>query len=327
MESRLLILTHAEVERLLPMADCIEQMAAAFAQLARGLAQVPLRMVVRPPGAPGLLALMPAYASAGFGLKTIGVFPGNVARGLDAHQGGVLLIDGETGALLALMNASAITAIRTAAVTALATRTLSREDARDLALIGASVQARTHLEALACVRRLERVRVASRDPEKARAFAQQQTARWGRTVEVCGRVEDAVRGADLITTVTSSAEPVLRRDWIAAGAHVNLVGASLPHAREADSATIAAGRLFVDRLESARNESGDYLIPLQEGAIGPDHIRGELGEVLIGARPGRGSPAEITLFKSLGLAIEDLAAARLVYERARQGGVGTWVDF
>jgi len=262
-----------------------------------------------------------------FGLKTVGVFPGNVTRGMDAHQGGVLLIDGDTGELKALMNASAITAIRTAAVTALATRTLAREDAHDLAIVGAGVQARTHLEALGCVRRLERVRVASRDPEHARAFAREQSQRHGRPVEAAASVEAAVRGADLVVTVTSSAEPVLQREWVAAGAHLNLVGASLASAREADSATVAAGRLFVDRRESAENESGDYLTPLREGLIGPDHIRGELGEVLTGARPGRTSEAEITIFKSLGLALEDLAAARYVYERARQSGAGTWAEF
>ena len=327
MGSRVLVLTHAEVERMLPMADCIEQMATALTQLARGEALVPLRTILRPQAAPGLLALMPAYAGGAFGLKTVGVFPGNLTRGMDAHQGGVLLIDGDTGELKALMNASAITAIRTAAVTALATRTLSRADAHDLAIVGAGVQAQTHLEALFCVRQLERVRVASRDPEHARAFAREQSQRRGRAIEAAMSVESAVRGADLVVTVTSSAEPVLRREWVAAGAHLNLVGASLASAREADSATLAAGRLFVDRRESAENESGDYLTPLREGLIGPDHIRGELGEVLVGARPGRSSETEITIFKSLGLAVEDLAAARFVYERARQSGAGTWAEF
>lgn len=325
---RVLVLNHAEVEALLPMAECIELMARALGDLARGQAHQPLRMVVKPPGAAGVIALMPAYTSDGpyFGVKSIGVFPGNVALGRDAHQGSVLLFDGATGEMLALMNAAAVTAIRTAAVSAVATRLLAREDAGDLAIVGAGIQARTHLAALACVRTLRRVRVASRRRERGQAFAADAQAR-GVTVEVADSVESAVRGADLIVTATSSSEPVLQREWIAAGAHLNVVGASQPGAREVDSATMTAARLFVDRRESTLNESGDYLVPAREGRIGPDHIRAELGELLTGARPGRTAPDEITLFKSLGLAVEDLAAARHVYRAAQERGAGVWVEF
>ncbi len=246
---------------------------------------------------------------------------------MDTHQGAVALFDGETGELRALMNGAAVTAIRTAAVSALATRLLSREDAGDLALVGSGTQARTHLEALACVRPLRRVRVASRSAERARRFAEEMSGPGKIRVEAMPRVEDAVRGADLVVLATDSAEPVIEREWISAGAHVNAVGASLPNCREVDSATMAGSRLFVDRRESTLNEAGDYLIPLAEGVLGPDHIQGELGEVLIGARPGRQSGDEITLFKSLGLAVEDLAAAAVVCERALASGVGALVDF
>jgi ornithine cyclodeaminase/alanine dehydrogenase-like protein (mu-crystallin family) len=325
-----LVLTHDEVRALLPMRACIDVVADALAGLARGELEQPLRMIVRPESAAGLIALMPAYArvpEAAFGVKLIGVFPGNVARGLDAHQGAVLLISGETGALLALLNASAITALRTAAVSAVATRLLAAEDAGDLALVGAGVQARSHLEAMACVRPIRRVRVASRTPERARAFVEEMAPRMPFPIEAAPSVEAALRGADLIVTATSSHEPVLRREWIAPGAHLNAVGASLRTSREVDSATMAAARLFVDRRESTVNEAGDYLIPLGEGAIGADHIRAEIAEVLSGARPGRTAPDEITLFKSLGLAVEDLAAAAYVYRRAVDTGAGTQVEF
>jgi ornithine cyclodeaminase/alanine dehydrogenase-like protein (mu-crystallin family) len=327
---RVVILTAAEVTALLPMPVCIEAMAEALSNLSRGRAHQPLRLVFRPPAAAGLMAFMPAYDGGGpsvFGLKAIGIFPGNASRQMDTHQGAVALFDGDTGELRALVNGAAITAIRTAAVSALATRLLSREDAGDLALVGSGTQARTHLEALACVRPLRRVRVASRDPEHARRFAKEMSGRGRTAVEAMASVEDAVRGADLVVLVTDSAEPVLRREWLSAGAHVNAVGASLPDRREVDSATMAASRLFVDRRESTWNEAGDYLIPLAEGVIRPDHIQGELGEVLTGARPGRASSEEITLFKSLGLAVEDLAAAAAACERALSSGVGARVEF
>jgi ornithine cyclodeaminase len=326
----ILILSHAHVEQLLPMAECVDVMADALAGLARGEAHQPLRTVVRPPGAAGLMGLMPAYMAgqrAAYGLKAVCVFPGNSAVGKDAHQGGVMLFSAATGELLALMNASAITAIRTAAVSGVATRLLAQEGAGDLAIIGAGVQARAHLDALAGVRQIRRARVASRSPEHARAFAAELAPRHAFPIEPAETVEQALRGADMIVTATTAAEPILRREWIAPGTHINAVGSSIPTTREIDTATIAAASLFVDRRESTINESGDYLFAAREGAIGPEHIRAEIGEVAIGARPGRTAPDEITLFKSLGLAIEDLAAAYYVYERAKHNRIGAWVEF
>jgi ornithine cyclodeaminase len=325
---KILALSHDEVVHLLPMAACVDLMAEALSELARGNAHQPLRTVFRPPGAAGLLALMPAYRAGpdpAFGVKTIGVFPGNPAQGMDAHQGSVMLFDGGTGELRAVMNASAITAIRTAAVSAVATRVLAREDAGDLAILGSSVQARSHLEAMALVRPLRRVRVASRRRERAREFARELKAPC--PIEAVATADMAVRGADLVVTVTSASDPVVRREWIGAGTHVNAVGASLPDRREIDGATMAAARLFVDRRESTRNEAGDYRLALREGAIAEGHIQAELGEVLIAAAPGRRTPDEITLFKSLGLAVEDLWAADHVYRRAREERVGTWIEF
>jgi ornithine cyclodeaminase len=316
--TRVLIVNESEVERLLTMRECIGAMEDALAALARGEMHQPLRSLVRAAGAAGFLGLMPAYRGGDtplFGLKEVCVFPGNPARGLDTHLGAVLLHSGETGELLAVMNASAITAIRTAAVSAVATKLLAREDAATLAIIGAGVQAKSHLEAIPLVRNIKHVRVYSRTRSRAEALKG----------EVMGSVEEAVRGADVIVTATSSKEPVLRREWIAAGTHINAVGSSTPAGRELDSATMAAGSLFVDRRESTINESGDYLFALKDGAISAEHIRGELGELLTGGTTGRTSHDEITIFKSLGLAIEDLAAAAFIYEKVKRDGGGTFV--
>jgi ornithine cyclodeaminase len=239
----------------------------------------------------------------------------------------VLLFSAETGELLALMNASAITAIRTAAVSAVATKLLARQDATDLALIGTGVQARSHLGAMAAVRPIKRVRVVSRNADHARAFADEMGFYVLAPIDPVNSVEDAVAGAHIVVTATTAAQPILKREWIAPGAHINAIGSSLAAAREIDTASMAAASLFVDRRESTLNESGDYLFALREGAIGPEHIKAEIGELLIGARQGRTSDDEITLFKSLGLAIEDLAAAEYAYRKAQQSGVGTWLEF
>ena len=256
-----LILSHDDVERMLTMPECIAAMEDALKALAHGEVHQPLRHLVRAEGAAGFLGLMPAYrggARPAYGLKEVCVFPGNPLLGLDTHLGAVLLHDGETGELRAVINASAITAIRTAAVSAVATGALARANAKSLAIIGAGVQARTHLAAIPLVRDVDDIRIASRTRAKAEAIS-------GATVY--DSVEEAVRGADIIVTVTSSREPVLRREWIADGAHINAVGSSVAVARELDAATVAAAALYVDRRESTINESGDYLGALNEGAI------------------------------------------------------------
>ena len=327
---KVLVLNHDEVVELLPMKECIALMREALTKLARGEMHQPLRTIVRPPDAAGVMGLMPSYVGgeqAAYGLKTVCIFPGNPAQGKDAHQGAVLLFSAETGELLALMNASAITAIRTAAVSAVATDLLAREDAFDLALVGAGVQARTHLKAIAEVRSIRRCRVVSRNMEHARSFAEEMSGGFAFPIEPVETVEEAVSGADLIATVTSSKEPVVQREWISPGAHLNVVGSSTPHAREVDTETMASSALFVDRRESTLNEAGDYLFAMREGAIGPEHIRGELGEVLTGQKPGRTSREQITLFKSLGLACEDLAAANYLYRKAKELDAGVWVEF
>jgi ornithine cyclodeaminase/alanine dehydrogenase-like protein (mu-crystallin family) len=325
-----LVLSNTEVAELLPMKECIAVMREALSALAAGLAHQPLRTIMRPADAMGVMGLMPAYLSgdhASFGLKAICVFPGNPAQGKDAHQGAVLLFSGETGELQAMMNASAITAIRTAAVSGVATDLLARADACNLAILGSGVQARSHLTAMCEVRSIKRCRIASRHFEHAQNFAEEMKSDFLFPLEPVETVEEALVGADLIVTATNAVEPIVKREWISAGAHLNLVGSSTPKAREVDSETMAAGSLFVDRHESTINEAGDYLLAVRDGLIGPDHIRAEIGEVLKEDKPGRTSLEEITLFKSLGLAIEDLFAADFVYRKARAKTVGSWVSF
>lgn len=324
---QILILNQHEVRHLLPMRECITEMRLAFIALRRGEALNPLRTFMMLPDNSGLLAAMPSYVSGSMGLKVISVMPGNVGTPYDSHIGGVLLFEATHGRLLALIDASEITAIRTAAVSGLATQLLAREDAGDLAILGSGTQARTHLAAMAAVRKLRRVRVWSRSPEHAQAFAERESAAYGLTIEVMPTVQAAVDGADLICTTTAATQPILSGEWLAAGAHLNVVGASSKGNRELDTAAVVKSRLYVDRRESAVNEAGDYLIPLAEGAITSEHILGELGELVLNEAPGRQSPNDITLFKSLGLAIEDLASARLLYEKALANGVGTWVEF
>jgi ornithine cyclodeaminase/alanine dehydrogenase-like protein (mu-crystallin family) len=314
------VLDEQDVRRLLPMAECIDVMAEALASLARGELYNPLRFVVRPPGEQTLMGLMPAHRSAPtplYSLKTVVIAPANAERGLDLHQGFVALFDGETGETRALLNAGGITAVRTAAVSGVATRLLARENARTLAILGAGIQAKAHLEAMRAVREFDRVLVWSRTPGRALELD---------GVEEAESAEAAVRGADVVVTATSASEPILERGWLKAGAHVNAAGSSIPTTRELDTATMVAGSLFVDRRESTLNEAGDYLFPMREGAIGPEHIRGELGEILIGAAPGRTSEDELTVFKSLGLAVEDLAAAEHVLRRAEAENAGAVVS-
>ncbi|HET7581786.1 MAG TPA: ornithine cyclodeaminase family protein [Candidatus Limnocylindria bacterium] len=321
----MLVIDGATAQDLLPMDRCIDLMADALAGLARGEAANPLRTVVPVPAeVPSALAAMPAVLAdpPAMGVKVISIFPGNHGSGIESHQGFVLLFEGERGSPVALIDAIAITAIRTAAVSGLATRLLAREDAGDLAILGSGTQARSHLAAMRAARPLRRVRAWSPHRERLEAFAR-EAADDGTPVEPTASAQAAVEGADIICTVTASATPVVEGAWLAPGAHLNAVGSSLPTNRELDSDAVARSRLFVDRRESARNEAGDFLIPLQEGAIGQDHIVAEIGEIAAGLAEGRRSADEITLFKSLGLAIEDLAAARWIHQQAVASGAGT----
>jgi ornithine cyclodeaminase/alanine dehydrogenase-like protein (mu-crystallin family) len=320
----LLVLSDHDVRRLLDMESCVEAMSEVLTSLARGELFQPLRSIVRPTDAGGFIGLMPAHRggdAAAYALKEIVVTPDNPTRGLDAHQGAVLLHDGGTGELVAVLNASPITAIRTAAVSAVATRALARPDAERVAILGAGVQARAHVDAMRAVLDDPEVRIWARKTEAAEALAADVGA------VVAPSVDAALFGAEVVCTTTTAREPVVEHRWLARGTHVNAVGSGIPTARELDTETMANATLFVDRRESTLNESGDYLIPAAERVIGPDHIKAELGEVLAGMHPGREHEDELTVFKSLGIAVEDLAAAELVVRRAREQGVGTEVEF
>jgi ornithine cyclodeaminase/alanine dehydrogenase-like protein (mu-crystallin family) len=348
---RLLVLSAEDVHALLDPADCADAMRLALIALQTGAAEQPLRTVVRPEGAAGLVGLMPSYLSGtlapdtvppdavrpdtvrayagrrAHGLKAICITPSNPAAGLDTHQGVVLLSSGETGEPLALLNASALTEIRTAAVSVVATDLLARKDADVLAIIGAGVQARAHAFALVQWRAPAQIRIAGRDPQKAEWLAARLRKVIRGPVTVCPTAQDAVAGASIVVTATSSAEPVLRGEWLEPGMHINAVGACLPTMRELDTAAMAAGVLFADSRESLFAEAGDYVQAAADGGVGPASVRAELGEVLTEARPGRDNADEITIFESLGLAIEDLAAAVCAYDRAVATGEGNWVDF
>ncbi len=340
MAPELLVLSASDVHAALGYPECADAMRAALLALAAGRAEMPLRTVTRPAGAAGLVALMPSFLAgeAGdpgcgtYGLKAICITPSNPALGLDTHQGIVLLSSGETGEPVALLNAAAVTEIRTAAVSVVATDLLARPDAGELAVIGTGVQARAHVLALDAARLLTAIRVAGRDPARTAQFAASLDGRTRASVRACATARDAVDGAAIVVTATSSAEPVLERGWLAPGAHINAVGACLPAMRELDTATVAAAALFADRRDSMLTESGDYLLAAAEGAVGPDQIRAELGELLAGTAGGRASADELTVFESLGLAIEDLAAAAsacatAASTRGTDGQIGTWLHF
>lgn len=324
----MLVLNQGEVRRLLPMRECMELMAEALAALGRGEATNPLRWGIKLPGTEGLLGLMPGYLGSPetLGLKAVTVFPGNRGTPYESHQGVVLLFDVKHGLPQAIIDASEVTAIRTAAVSGVATRALARPDAGDLAILGSGVQARTHLEAMLIARSIRRVRVWSPTAANREAFARREAARHGIPIEALETARDAVAGADLICTTTAAREPILHGVDVAAGAHINAVGSSVASARELDGAAVARSRLFVDRRESAVHEAGDFLLAVEEGAIAEDHIVAELGDVLLGRARGRERPQEITLFKSLGLAVEDLAAAHHLHREALTRGVGTRIE-
>lgn len=325
---KILIINGAEVLRLLPMGECIEVMADALSALARGEAVVPLRPVMRLPENIGALGMMPSWLGniGAIGVKVISVFPGNHGTGFDSHQGAVLVFDTIHGQLLAVVDASSITAIRTAAVSGVATQLLARPEAQTLAILGSGVQARSHLAAMTCARPISGVRIWSRDARRARSFADRESERLQIGVEPVETVEAAVDGADIICTTTASPEPILRGEWISAGTHINAVGSSVPFTRELDSTAVANSRLYVDRRESTLNEAGDFLLAKKEGAVDDSHIVGEIGDILVGRIEGRGTPDEITLFKSLGLGVEDLAAANHVYGKAVELGLGVSVE-
>lgn len=321
------VLSAADIHRLLPMKQCIEIMDSAMRAVSSGNFSIPLRMFIPLADSNAHLGLMPGSIPnlPVYGAKIISLHPGNPASGVPAIQGFVALFDKETGTPAALVDGAAITAIRTAAASALATRVLARCDASSHGVFGTGVQAATHIEAIACVRDIDSVLVWARDMHKAKQFAVLQSERTGLDVSATQSAEKAA-SCDIVSTVTGATEPVLEGTWLMPGAHVNLVGAHTPTTREADSETLRRASIYVDLLESARIEAGDILIPIEEGSICEQDIVGEIGQVLARDIGGRNNDEQITLYISLGIVVQDLFAASYVLDAAETIDAGTTVS-
>lgn len=323
-----LLVNQDDVKQWLPMPECVEVMAEALKALASGRVVLPLRPIMWLPERTGALAMMPAYSGSlhVMGLKVLSIFPRNHGTPYDSHRGAVLLFEAEHGQLLAIIDATEITALRTAAVSGVATQVLARPEASRLAIFGSGVQAWSHLAAMACVRPISHVQVWSRSLEHAQRLAERAARHYNLNVEARHTAEAAVQDADIICTTTSSVEPVLLGEWLKPGVHLNAVGACTPTTRELDAAAMLKSRLFTDSRESLLNEAGDFIIPQKAGTLQEDHIAGELGEVLLERVRGRTSAEDITLFKSLGLGIEDVAAAHHIYRKMSAENAGTWIE-
>jgi alanine dehydrogenase len=332
----MLLLSEDDVRRLLSMDDLIEAMHGALVEYSRGRVQQPLRTVldVAAPDSAGsgghaFFGVMPAHIPrcGALGTKLVTVFGGNAARGLPSHLATIVLLDQTTGELLAVMDGRFITEARTAAVSAVSARLLARDDASTMAILGSGVQARSHLAAMTRVRRIGRVRVWSPSAARRRAFVEEMRATTTAELAAVDSAEYAVRGAAIVVLATASREPVVRSDWVDDGAHIAAVGACRPDQREMDPALVARARTFVDSRTGALAEAGDIVLAIRDGRIDAAHIAGELGELAAGGVDGRRNAREVTLFKSLGMAVEDVAAAHLAYVRATERGLGRGVPF
>ena len=323
-----LILTRDDVKSVLTMKDCIDVVEDAFKQLALGNVVMPTRPTIRIPKYKATVNAMPAYIGGvdALGLKLVGGYLDNPTKGLPTVQATILLIDGTNGSTLAVMDGTFITAVRTGAASGVATKHLAAEDATTAAIIGAGVQARTQLAAVCQVRPISSARVFARSGEHRREFASEMSRSMGIEVTPAESAEEAVRGAQIVCTASTSKTPVLDGTWLEPGVHVNCAGSHSPDARELDTTTVVRSTVVVDSRDAALAEAGDLLIPIANGDIAEDHIKAELGEVVAGTKPGRSDPGEITLFKSQGLAIQDVATASLVFRLASERGIGTQVN-
>jgi ornithine cyclodeaminase/alanine dehydrogenase len=319
-----LVLGRHDIDSLLEMSDLIPAVEQAQAEYSRGKAVQPMRVGMQIPRHPGSLELMPGYLeeSDALAVKVLTGRRENPRVGLPIIHATILLLDPPTGRLLAILDGGSITAARTAAASGVATRYMARAGARVMAAIGTGRQARTHLWAMKCVRPIDQVRAYDLHPESAAAFKQEMESRFGIPVQLCDSAEAAAQGAAVIVLTTNTIEPVLRSDWVEPGTHINSIASATRQVREMDSELIRRAKVVVDSKEAVLDEAGDLIIPIQEGLIGPDHIHAELGELSMGTRSGRESEDEITVYKGVGLAIQDVAAARLLYAKARAAGIG-----
>lgn len=324
----MMVLGHADVAALFPVEKAIEVVRRVMIEVSARRAELPLRGVV-PVGGANRMGVMPGALAdpACFGVKLVSLFPGNPARGLSSHRGAIVLFEAETGEAVAMMDASLLTAVRTAAASAVATRALAREDATSLAIIGYGEQAEHHLDAMLAVRPIGRVAVAGRSADKAAAFCAHASERHpGVTFTSRSDVKAAVADADIVCTVTASAAPILMGDWLPAGCHVNVVGSSIPSMREVDDRFVERAAIWVDYLPSTLAQAGEIVEMIAAGRFSADDIRAEIGAVLAGGAAGRSAADEITAYRSLGIAAQDLASAHFIHAQAQAAGRGQRVD-
>lgn len=320
----IIVLDRHAVETLLPMAECIDAVANGMARTARGGTRQPPRSRLDLPVQGNLLSMMPGWIDApeAFGIKVVSVFPGNFNVGLPSHRGLVLLFEAVHGALVGIFDGGAITAIRTAAASALATRLLSRPESSRLAVLGYGEQAEQHIAAMQVVRPIRHIAVWGRSPEKATEFCRRMAQKHAIPAEPAGTAQEAVAQADIVCTTTASRDPILQGAWVPDGCHLNVVGSSFPQNREIDAATMVRSRLYVDYKPSTLALAGDYQDAVAQGLIDEGHILGGIGDVLEGLAPGRGTASEVTLYKSVGIVAQDLVAAQHLLNKA-QGALQT----
>jgi ornithine cyclodeaminase/alanine dehydrogenase-like protein (mu-crystallin family) len=319
------VISGQDIRRLLSYPDCVDAVEAAMRRVSLGGALLPLRHGMPLPNGQGALGMMPGFLDepARFGIKLVSLFPGNTARGLSTHLGVYVLYEAETGQPLAILEAGALTAIRTAAASVVATRALARPESRCLAIVGTGEQARAHIESFQAVRPFESIRIWGRDADRAQRLAHDCEGLGGARVTASTDLRAVLAEADVVCTVTSAREPLLTGGDLRPGMHLCLVGSSFPDRREVDDDCVARARFFVDYRESARAQAGELKHAIEAGRVTFEgHVVAEIGEVLAGQTAGRRSPDEVTIYKSLGVAAQDLAAAAVVHRRAVETGAG-----
>lgn len=324
----MLLLTREDLEKVLAMREVIEAVEKAFLELYHEKAKVPLRTILEVEKHNGFLLYMPSYleSSKALAVKVVSLYPENPKKGIPSVLASILLNDPETGKPLAFMEGTYITAMRTGAASGVATKYLARKDAKTVGIIGAGVQARTQLWAVYEVRNIEKAYVYDINKEKSQNFADEMSKKFGVEIDVVESPKEVAENSDILIIATTARKPVLRGEWVKEGTHINSIGWVGKDARELDSETVKKSKLVVDSREGVLNESGDIIIPIKEGIIDETHIYAELSELVAGAKKGRDNDREITLFKSVGLAIEDAITAKLAYEKALKLGIGTHVE-
>jgi alanine dehydrogenase len=324
----MLVLSENDVRRLLNIEELIQALEQAHIQYARGKAVMPVRLVMPLPEIHGRITSMPGFLAQdkALGIKVVTYFQNNAKQDLPAILATIMLFSAETGKMIAAMDGSYITAIRTACASAMATKALAKHEAPILGILGAGVQARTHIQALCRVKNLQRIKIYSPLGISASNVKQELEPEIGVNIEVIDSAEDTVRECDLVVTATTAKEPILREEWLKSGVHINAVGSHRPDFREIDGPTLARAKVVVDSREAIMAECGDILLAIKENSITENNIHAEIGEILAGTKPGRTNATEITLYKSVGIAIQDVATAHLVYDKALKQNVGTNVE-